>query len=70
MTKEKLQKLKGIIREKEKTYQQCADAIGISVTAFQMKINGKKRFYIDELNTLGDFLGMSAEEKALVFLLP
>lgn len=68
MTKEQLQKLKGIIREKEKTYQECANAIGISVQAFQGKINGKQKFYINELNDLGDFLGMSKEEKACIFL--
>jgi len=68
MTREQLQKLKGIIREKDKTYKECADAIGISPAAFQAKINNKSRFFIDELNTLGDFLGMSAEDKGLVFL--
>lgn len=68
MTKEQLQKLKGIIREKDKTYSQCAEAIGISLTAFQYKISGTKRFYIDELNALGDFLGMTSEEKAYIFL--
>lgn len=68
MTRDQLQKLKGIIREKDKTYKQCAAAIGISVTAFQSKINGNKRFYIDELNKLGDYLGMSAEDKGVVFL--
>lgn len=68
MTKEKLQKLKGIIREKDKTYKECALGIGVSETSFLNKINGKKRFYIDELNRLGDFLGMTPEEKAYIFI--
>lgn len=68
MTEEKLQKVKGIIREKNRTYKECAEAIGISVYSFQGKINGHQKFYINELNDLGDFLGMTSEEKAYIFL--
>ena len=32
------------------------------------KINGKSPFYIDELNTLGDFVGLTPEQKADIFL--
>lgn len=63
-----LNKLKGKIREKNETYKTCAKALGKSETAFQLKINGKSPFYIDELNTLGDFLGFTQEEKADIFL--
>jgi hypothetical protein len=64
----KTQKLKGILREKGITYAQCAKAIGKTENSFQLKINGKSPFYIDELNTLGDFIGLTGEEKAEIFL--
>lgn len=63
-----LNKLKGKIRECQKTYKECADYLGISVTTFSDKINGTRKFYIDELDNLGDFLGMSKEEKGEIFL--
>ena len=61
-------KLKGKIKETEKTYAECAAAIGISTTSFSNKINGISKFYIDELEKLGDFLGMTSEERNLIFL--
>ena len=63
-----LNKLKGKIRECGKTYQQCADYLGISIATFSDKINGIRKFYIDELDRLGDFLGMTKVEKAEIFL--
>lgn len=63
-----LPKLKGIIREKGKNYAQCADAIGKSITSFNSKINGKTSFGIDELEDLGNFLGMTESEKTEIFL--
>lgn len=63
-----LNKLKGKIRECNKTYQQCADYLGISIATFSDKINGIRKFYIDELDRLGDFLGMTKAEKAEIFL--
>lgn len=63
-----LNRLKGRIRENNKTYRDCAKIIGISVTSFNSKMNGKSRFYIDELEELGNFLDMTGEEKANIFL--
>ena len=68
MEKATLNKLKGAMREKEKTYADCAKYMNISTSSFANKINGKQKFYIDELNDLGDFLGMTGEQKATLFL--
>lgn len=63
-----LAKLKGKIREDGKNYDQCAKAIGKSRTSFNSKINGASRFFIDELDTLGNFLHMTEDEKVDIFL--
>lgn len=63
-----LSKLKGKIREKGKNYEQCSNAIGKSVATFNSKINGRVSFGIDELDELGEFLEMTDEEKADIFL--
>lgn len=63
-----LPKLKGKILEMDKTYADCASALGISVTAFSNKINDKSKFYIDELEKLGDYLSMSSDERNTIFL--
>lgn len=63
-----LPKLKGVIREKNKNYVQCANAIGKSVATFNSKMNGKTPFTIDELEDLGNYLEMSEAEKSCVFL--
>lgn len=62
------QKLKGIIRERDKNYNQCANAIGKSVAAFNSKINGRVAFTVIECEDLGNFLGMTDNEKIEVFL--
>ncbi len=63
-----LSKLKGIIREKDKNYIQCANSIGKSIASFNSKINGKTSFSIEELNDLGDYLEMTDKEKVEIFL--
>ena len=63
-----LNKLKGRIREKGQTYKTCAEALGISTQAFEGKINGRTRFYVLDLETLGNFLEMTDEEKIDIFL--
>ena len=63
-----LNKIKGKIRECQKTYADCAKALNMSVTTFNDKINGKRKFYIDELDKLGDYLGLTNEEKGQIFL--
>lgn len=64
----RLDKLKGKIREKNRTYQDCAKAIGKTVATFNLKINGARKFYIEELELLGNFLEMTSEEKMAIFL--
>ena len=57
-----LHKLKVIIFAKKKTYVECAEAIGISVTAFNSKMNDRSKFKVTELKALADFLKMSSDE--------
>lgn len=64
----KIDKLKGKIRERSKTYRDCAEMIGISKASFNSKMNGKSRFYIDELAVLGNYLCMTDAEKVDIFL--
>lgn len=63
-----LNKLKGVMVEKGKTYADGADIIGCSVTAFSSKMNGKSTFTVIEANNLSDALRLSKEERALIFL--
>lgn len=63
-----LPKLKGIIREKNRNYSQCANSIGKSIASFNSKMNGKSVFTIVELEELGNYLGMTDDQKAEVFL--
>ncbi len=63
-----LDKFKGYLVEKKYTYEKCADVLGISITAFSQKMNGKRRFYLEELNRLGDEIGMTKDEKTKIFL--
>ena len=63
-----LPRLKGIIRERDRNYVQCANAIDKSVASFNSKMNGRVPFTIVECENLGNFLGMSDSEKIEVFL--
>lgn len=63
-----LPKLKGIIRERDKNYIQCANSIGKSVASFNSKMNGRVPFTIVELEDLGNYLEMTDREKVEVFL--
>ena len=63
-----LPKLKGIMREKNRNYTQCANSIGKSVASFNKRMNGQIPFSIVELEDLGNYLGMTDREKAEVFL--
>jgi transcriptional regulator with XRE-family HTH domain len=68
MDKAARNKIKGLLKEQEKTYKQCSKALGISENTLVNKLNGKSPFYIDELNTLGDYLGLTNGQKAEIFL--
>lgn len=61
-------KLKGKMRESNKSYRECAKMIGISTASFNSKMNGRTRFYIDELEELAKILDMTFNEKANIFL--
>ena len=63
-----LDKLKGILVEKNKTYADGAKIIGCSTTSFSAKMNGKSNFTVPEANNLSNALGLSNEERAAIFL--
>lgn len=63
-----LKKLKGLLTEKEKTYKDCADAIGISETQFCKKINGEVEFWVNEAAIISKFLGLTTKEFIAVFV--
>lgn len=62
-----LPRLKGIIRERDKNYIQCANAIGKSVATFNSKMNGRSTFDVEEFENLANFLQMSDNEKCEVY---
>ena len=57
-----LHKLKTKIFEKQKTYKDCAEALGISVAAFTNKMNGRSKFNVPEAKALADYLEMTSAE--------
>lgn len=63
-----LNKLKGIMVEKGKTYAEGAQIIGCSVTSFSAKMNGKSSFTVLEANELSNALHISKEDRATIFL--
>jgi len=63
-----LEKLKVILFEKSLTYADGARIIDCSVTTFSAKMNGKSNFTVPEANDLSNALGLSNEERALIFL--
>ena len=52
-------KLKGALVAKQKTYEDCAKAIGISRRSFSSKINGITAFDIIEVNRIVEYLGLT-----------
>ena len=63
-----LDRLKGILVEKNMTYADGAKYIGCSITSFSAKMNGKSNFTVPEANDLSNALGLSNEERAAIFL--
>lgn len=63
-----LNKLKGKLREHNSNYNETADFLGLSVTAFSNKMNGKSKFYVDEIEKLSERLNLSDAEKIDIFL--
>lgn len=60
-------KLKGVLAEKNKSYDECSRGIGISITSFSNKMNGKRKFSVPEANALSSFLKLSNDEKLSIF---
>ena len=63
-----LNKIKGKLKENNLTYEDISMTLGISRTTFNEKINGKKKFYIDEIKELSKKLNLTDEEKINIFL--
>lgn len=63
-----LDKLKGKLVEKKKTYRDCAKYLDISVATFNLKMNGKSKWYVEEINELSEYLGLTLAEKVEIFL--
>lgn len=64
----KLDKLKGKMKERDVTQDKCSAALGISLEAFNKKVNGKVAFKVWELEILGKYLNLSDQEKIDIFL--
>lgn len=60
-------KLKGYLREKNKSYSDCSNAIGITITSFSNKLNGKSLFNITEINDLVSYLNMDYNTAMEIF---
>ena len=52
-------KLKGAMKENNVTQAKMADILGISIQAFNAKINGKKRFTLDEASVMRKTLNIT-----------
>ena len=61
-------KLKGLLVEKRKNYNECALALGLSEYQFRMTINGKADFWVSETIELAHFLKLTNEEFISVFI--
>ena len=61
-------KLKGKLRECGISYANAADNLDLSRASFNNKINGRSKFYIDEIEKLGHVLNLSDAEKIDIFL--
>lgn len=62
-----IQKLKGVLVEKKKTYGDCSKVLNLSVTGFSNKMNNKSKFDIVEINTLIGYLGLDNELAIEIF---
>ena len=63
-----LDKLKGKLVEKNKTYKDCAQYLGVSLTTFNKKMNNRSKWYVEEVVKLGRFLNLSKNEMMEIFL--
>lgn len=63
----KLNKLKGRIKEKKMTYSFLSTELGISLSAFNNKINGRSTFDIVEASALSSLLDIPPQEVVIFF---
>lgn len=63
-----LNKLKGRIREKGKSYRTIANDIGMSLNAFNSKMNGRSSFDIVEASKISAILEIPPEEIVNFFI--
>lgn len=63
-----IQMLKGKLYEKQKTYKDMAEALKISVTAVNNKMNGKTEFDCAEACIIKNWLPLSDKESIDIFL--
>lgn len=63
-----IDKLKGKLVEKKKTYEECSKFLNVTISTFNNKMNGKSKFYIEEINKLSDLLELTNQEKIDIFL--
>lgn len=64
----KLNRIKGKLKENNITYSEFSSMIGISTTTLNDKMNGKRKFYIDEVKKISNILNFTDEEKIDIFL--
>ena len=62
-----IQKLKGVLVEKKKTYEDCSKILNLSITGFSNKMNNKSKFNIVEINTLVRYLELDTELAIEIF---
>ena len=63
-----IDKLKGKMVEKKKTYKDGAAALNVSIATFSNKMNGKGCFYVHEVLKLSKLLDLTNQEKVDIFL--
>lgn len=63
-----LDELRGYLAKKKITYEQCAEAIGISSSQFFRKMTGVTQFWFNEVVDLVLFLKVSETEFYTIFL--
>lgn len=64
----KLNVLKGKLTENGKTYADCAEALKISTASFSDKMNGKRKFTVEEANKISGFISLTPKERIDIFL--
>ena len=63
-----IDKLRGKMAEKNKTFGECAKALNTSATTFSKKMNKQGEFSVTDINLLAVFLEMNQSEKLEIFL--